>query len=550
MTFVVVFTVIAYLIEVVNGPGTQEFNEYVELALGSLLVGQTIWLILLLIAQSDSGVLTFELPVHLTRLPINARKLAGARMAFVLGSNVVLTSAGFVLYLVFFEMRLEEAMAYWNSTLGLAMVYAFLQSIAWWLGPTPIAPALGTIMCGWIVLVVHAAHFRYEPIWEMLFAKFNSLPPEYAAMTAIAIIIVSFGVGTCGIAQHRKERFAGLRDLLFSLRADRSMDAALSSSFSSPEDAIRWLEYRRNWKVFPWLMGLMFFSFLFPMYFITADIFRNDNPPGTINHALIGASVLAAYGAFSFSMTGMIGIVLYRLWRCIYNRDDAFLFFQPATTGELVNARWKANMRYVLSASLPLGILFVVATFFNDYTINGVTASTWGHFAAQQSAMLTILMYVSVGVLVCLAIWTALTPEIVAALILVSGLAAIPISGIGALADLGKKTSQYETWINVGNIIAYVSLIVMAVGVVWIGRHIFTYVRKNDLLQKKPVMIVGCLFPIAGVGVFFMANLDRIMYQDPLEYWGPLLLVAICFFAVFGPIVTTPALTHWNRHRK
>jgi hypothetical protein len=549
--FVVLSTLFAFMIELNEGTRAMGFRGSVDIALGCLIAGQTIWLILVLIAQSGTGDLTFSLPVYLTRLPVNAWKLAVARMAFALGCNLLLASAGIVLYYILFETRTVEEAAYFEITMGFAITYTILQAAAWWIGPANIPATLGTIISGWVVLVVHAARFKYEPIWEVLFAKFDSLPAGYAAITALVIIIGSFVVGAGGIAQHRKGRFAGLRERLFSRRAGRSTTATLSSTFSSPESAIQWLEYRRNWRFFPWFMAMLFFAIAVFNYNVLNAIYTTVSPPEGIDNTLAGLAGLSAYFTFNLAIAGMIGIFLFRLWRRVYGQDDSFVFYRPMTTPELVMARWKANMRYALLGCIPLAGILIVATFLNVHTIGGVTTSTFGHLTVQNHAILIFFIYLSVFIVGCLMVWAVLTPEMFAAMIVVSSLVAISVSSIDAMAALAPETKeQYPLWIGLGNILAYGSPVVIAIFLIRFGMRLFSYVKKNGLVLRKPLFIICGLLPIATIGIFFTANLDMITYKKPLQYWEPLFLLPVFLIAVFAPVFTTPAVTHWVRHRK
>ena len=267
MGSVVVFNLVFYLSTPAYELGTRE-EMIVGIALGVLIIAQTFWVVHLLLFQDGDGRLTLEMPEYLLQLPISSWKLAAARMTFGISTCLILSIFEMpVYYYALHDARFEELLPIFGPLIGTFMAYALLQPIIWWLGPGGFictASFLVGVPLLWNIGVV-STDFILGPDETLLILTETS---AYPWLYIIPLFVGSaYLIGVAGIAVHRKGQFSDLRMPTLSRKSAVSLESVRNETFSSPEEALRWLEFRQHWKLFPWLSGVLFFGWFFLKFF-------------------------------------------------------------------------------------------------------------------------------------------------------------------------------------------------------------------------------------------------------------------------------------------
>ena len=211
---------------------------------------------------------------------------------------------------------------------------------------------------------------------------------------------------------------------------------------------------------------------------------------------------------------------------------------------ELTTARWKASARALVLGVLPFLGIMAFTSFFNYVEVEGVAMTTFERLTMAQPAFVVVLSFVAAAVLTCVVGWSFTSPESLTALIIGVGALAIPIASIYELQQFSLESpDRYPALISAGNVLAYIALVVMVIGLLWLLVRIVLYLKKHALLSTKPLLILTLLSPI---GIYLVSNIG---YEWSTDAWRlpqfPILLTAILL-----PILATPACTQWFRHRK
>ncbi|HIB54231.1 MAG TPA: hypothetical protein EYO39_05355 [Nitrospirales bacterium] len=277
MGFVVVFSLVGYLQVPPSDASTGALSDPIGFALGVIFIAQLFWVVLLLVSQDGDGRLTLEMPEYLLQLPISSWKLAAARMTFGISTCIVLSAFDTILYYALFDARFEEALPFIDGILSTVLGYVLLQPVIWWLGPGGFictASFIVGVPALWSTAVLTSGFMRnvQNHIDHSLLAI-----TSYDWLYIIPLMVGSFYlIGVAGIALHRKGRFSDLRMPTLSRKSAVSLESVPNETFSSPEEALRWLEYRQHWKLFPWL-SVFLLPGMFFHFFGTDTMVGNDS---------------------------------------------------------------------------------------------------------------------------------------------------------------------------------------------------------------------------------------------------------------------------------
>jgi hypothetical protein len=86
-------------------------------------------------------------------------------------------------------------------------------------------------------------------------------------------------------------------------------------------------------------------------------------------------------------------------------------------------------------------------------------------------------------------------------------------------------------------------------GFIWITVRAVGYLRRNNLFDAKPLLMLALISPCMAVGYVAMLNLGQFSFQNLLNH-DMLLILSMFVPLIFLPILTTPGAMHWCRHRK
>jgi hypothetical protein len=214
-------------------------------------------------------------------------------------------------------------------------------------------------------------------------------------------------------------------------------------------------------------------------------------------------------------------------------------------------ARWKTNATGVASGILPLVGVYVLCLFFFVPDVVGNDKTQFGMLADHYSTIVALFLYLSLVVLFYAWCWAATSPESVMGIMVVmtsfSGL-------IGATNVLLNPTpameERYGFLITLGLVGAYAAIIALVIGIVWFGFRFLGYLRRNNLVNLQPMVMLLLIAPIAVIGYLFVfVNAERISFQWLLSDEG-LLVTGFLVPGIVFPILSTPGAMHWYRHRR
>jgi len=549
IALVTILILLVYLYPLGGTQNKEEIAGQISTALIIIFTAQTIWVVLLLVRSGDKDELSLTTAEFLNHLPISAWKLGGARMCFGLSTSFGLSLFNTALCYALFDAQFEQALPLADALISTILGYALLQAFIWWLGPAGFIWTAGIFVA--IPSLWNIGIITNETLRGFQDAFNASLPDgtTFAWLYTPFFIGFLYLIGVAGIAQNRKGRFSGLGEVSFFRRSTEALESVRSETFGSPEDALRWFEYRRTWKMFPWLLV---FSFVVDFFLIYLTLIYSNEGLSTEFHGfhVIGIVQTAAVFSIVSAIFMTISLLSFRAWRQATNHPGSFLFYRPTTTMELSVARWKASVRALVLNLLPVFVIIIFLSFFVVQAIGSFDKSQFGHLTTHQPAVLILLIFAFLFMYAILMAWVTASAETFMGLIGMAALVAIPISSIDGLRSLPiENQEKYESLIATGYVLAYGFMIVGTMAILWYFRRAMKYLNENHLISKKPLLFLTALSPVIAIGLVALANFEQIATQKPLNY-SDLKTFPVLLIAILAPILITPGTIHWNRHRK
>jgi len=505
-----------------------------------------VWFSLLLIVSAEDRELKLTFPRYLSRLPVSAWKLAAARMSYGMVSSFVLALGGTALICALFGAGGGRDLPFYTLLLACPVAYAVLQAVVLWVGPAGFATTLAVILGVPSLLGFVFTFFRLD----------NYLPieihdKEYVITVILLsvpfIIAISIFAGAGAIAQHRKGRFLGAEIIPSFLRRNASTTADLSETFASKAEALRWFHYQRQAGLLPKILLVSFTGILlFSLVGFYLDEWRLKDPPPPLNAvqvyfawSLMGAVI----GALALGITLVASIFLLRGWGPLFKKDGVFLFIRPATTMELITARWESSAKAVMLGGLPLFAIFVAALILDVHTLpNGVDErSSFGHLASQHPVYLIIPMVAAAIVYLCVTLWASLWIENAVGMSIIAACVIIPMESYAAWVE--TEPDNFEAYgFRLAGVAVFAALSLC-----------FIADWRRRLLSVKHLLIVVGVAPIVGVGYLAIAHLQEVVMGIPVDELNLAVILTVLpwiMMVVVAPIITGPAIMQWARHRK
>ena len=477
-------------------------------------------IIALLYCHSDERDLKMNMPAFLLRLPVRTIDLVVWRMSYGLLCVGVIGIWSSGVHELFFGAAVEAEFAFWTPFLIGTTTLAVLQALAWSVGVKGI---IAFLLVNPVALLL-AVWLGFETLPD----SFD--PSRYTAGRVLSTLAVSFLVAYVGV-RIRRSGGLGINAIPAGLSSMFARDRGIDRPpFASPEEAMRWFEWRRQARMLPVLVlgGSLFLWSVALALLDRANVGQSS-----------GSTMLAASGglvATTFSNALVITAALFGAYCLFQNQrlqtgpQKTFLFVRPVSTKTLATARVVVALRSAVVSMVPLVLACAVAV---------MLAARSEDPAVVQNYMVHRLL----------------------------GGHAVTLGGIdiAVLLLLGMLAAVWcLQW--VGNVVAFLALFWIGSACLWVLSG-FDYTRLEPFWT--PMLGIGTLMLFAGCGyLFYLAHQRDLVERSRLLIALaalPLLLVGLSTlmswegyvnsgmlaFAVLplAPLATVPLFMHYARHR-
>jgi hypothetical protein len=471
-----------------------------------------------MIASGDNDELKLTMPRYLTRLPVSTWNIICARMSYGIASSLILALTFTTLFYALFDSTMERELPFTTFLVIWPVTYVLVQAVVWCVGPAGVVATLALV--GFEILVLRLA-FGFDG-----FNVENYSPQEVAI-----VILVSAITSIVFLDQYRKGRFTEASWAQSFARSAQGEGTDLSETFASKKKALRWFQYREVANLFPKLVVLI--SILSCLLHLAFN--RQEIPPGYI-------VALTIYWG-SVSATVLVGIVaLFRGWSRLMKKDGAFLLTRPATTMDLIAARWEANAKAVVMTIIPvmLAAAIVFLTPQTLYTDDPAyeNVNYFAYMSEQLSGGLVILMVVAAVISLCIAMWALLWIENIMGLCGIGAVVAIVFASLGHLAGFEPDDLEAPGFVTATILITATTMLLAAVA------------KRKNLLNTKYLILLLALIPVIGVGVLMSTQGNALVGQYPIDKNSFLIALPLVMSVVVAPIITGPLLMDWVRHKR
>ena len=494
----------------------------------SLVMAVGLGIIALLYCHSDERDLKMTMPAYLLRLPVRTIELVGWRMSYgVVCVGVIGIGSSVVRYL-FFGAAVEAEFAFWTPVLIGTTTFAMLQALAWSVGAKGLVAFL---LVNPVVLLL--------AVWLGFEAPPDSFDPSrLTAGRVVFTLAVSFLVAYAGVRIRRGGGF-GISAIPAGLSSMFARDTGVDRPpFASPEEAMRWFEWRRQAQVLPVLV-LGGSLFLGSGALMLLDRMNAGEPTGrTLLAGVSGGLVAAEFLNALWITAGLFGAYcFFQNQRLQTGLQKTFLFIRPVSTKTLATARIVVALRSAVVSLVPLVLACAVAVMFaaRSEDTSGLPAVVERNMGLGGIGIAVLLLS---GMLA--AVWCLQWFGNVAALVTLLGVGSAVlwvVSGFDAL----RMESYLAPMLGLGTLLLFAGC-----------AYLFYMAHRRDLVAGgKLLMALGAL-PVLAVGFSALMGWETFVNGGRL-FWapmdsGPLGLLAFAVLPV-APLATVPLFMHWARHR-
>ncbi|MEK7795119.1 MAG: hypothetical protein AAB353_11340 [Candidatus Hydrogenedentota bacterium] len=500
------------------------YNSIARTASAGILFGSGFYILYFLFAFGDESDLQLSMPAYLLRLPIGSLTLVLCRMAYGLASVAIIGFAGTLTFYALFGPEMEAHLPFGEVVLGFLIVFAFVQSAAWCVGPGGVGLTVFTLVS--VSVLLQWRFFDFE------FSSFDreTYPPYFPAL------LVAFGVAFswAGVALHRHGRLAFLEEVGSYLPSIRRGGRNRELIFESPEQALRWYENRRQARLLPAMV--LFITLAVVAVAIGSDyenITSGDfgSHPDSVFRAMYSqAAFMGAYAALGLATLITSGIFLAQNYRALMRPISIFLFNLPVPTDRLASARFLPLLRATALAVAPLVLAVVIYVLLVSLTGERFTLSwLFDRYSVLEGlgigALLLIAAYASV--------WSVIWFGNAFAVLIVYGVSIIILTaGNDFTPDRGEFALQLT------------AVVVLSASTV-----LFVRARQLGFLNPRRLLMALAAMPIAGAGFLTLMNFDNLANGNAFDFHYLTYAVPALIALPVLPIVTTPLAMHWARHR-
>lgn len=493
----------------------------------TIFLVHAIGIMALLYCHSDERDMKVTMPAYLLRLPVRTIDLVIWRMGYGLFCVAVIGIGSSGVHYLFFGAEMEAAFAFWTPFLIGISTFAMLQALAWSIGARGIVMLVLTTP---IVLLLA----RWLVGFELNPEPFD--PTRHTAGAILSTLAVSFLVAYVGVRTRRREGF-DISRILGALPAIIARDRAVAlPPFTSPEEAMRWFEWRRQSRMLPLLVCGA--SIFFVIIVLTSLDINPSTPRST---------VLAAYGeivaGICFFMLGLT-TATFGAYCCFQNQrlqigpQKTFLFIRPVSTKAIANARLVVALRSVVISMVPLILVCAVAVLLAARSGTSTDPSVLPAFVDKHMGLsgagIALLLFFGMFAITWCVQWFGN---------LLAPLAVLGIVSLFQLAVVGNDYHRVEEDYLFG-----------ITGLVLFAASAFAgyMAHQRDLVEKKSLYVALAAWPLLAVGFSMLLHWGQYVNNGSSPY--ELLLhntSNVLAFAVLpiAPLVTVPLFMHYARHR-
>lgn len=493
-----------------------------ELAVFSIFWAYLVGILGLLYCHSDARDIELNIPSYLLRLPVRTFDLVLFRMGYGLLCVALIGIWGSGVQYLLFGEKMEVIFTFWTPMLIGVTAFALLQALAWCIGGS----GFGVIVTALIInLLVDWLVFDFD----------SELGDMTGTMTgdAVSLVAISFLAAYVGVRTRRREGFDVSRALgpLFSIFArDRGVDRA---PFASPEEAMRWFEWRRQGRMLPTIVlcGSIVFSIIALAQLPAA--LSGQYPWNTAMTIYSVAIAMAFYTALGATALFFGSYTFFQNQRIQLGAQKTFLFIRPVSTKDLASARIAATLRSVLITVPPFVIVCAITVFFaaRSDDLNGFPGFVQERIGLEGAAIAVLLLLGFTAAIWC-AQWFG---NILASLAILAG----PAILFSILFEAGIVSEA------TGNI--YTARIFSAIAIPGCV-YLFYLAHRRGHLKTKHALIAVATLPFLLTGWFTFMNWDNILNAEPYEFTR---IAHILPFAILPilPFATVPLIMQYARHR-
>lgn len=268
--------------------------------------------------------------------------------------------------------------------------------------------------------------------------------------------------------------------------------------FASPEEALRWFEWRRQARMLP-VLALGGSLFLWSGVLSLLNRMNTGQDPGSTMLAGSSGLVAAAFvNALGITAALFGAYCFFQNQRLQTGPQKTFFFIRPVSTQTLATARLVVALRSTVVSMVPLVLACAVA----------VT------FAARSEFPTGLATVVERG----------------------TGLGGV---GIAVLLFCGLLEPFWTLICGIGTLILFGGC-----------AYLFYMARQRDLVEKRNLLIAVAALPLLVVGFATLISWDCYMNGGALRFWPPvnggMLALAVLPLA---SLATVPLFMHHARHR-
>lgn len=491
------------------------------------LIGFTVFLahaigfLALLYCHCDERDMKVTMPTYLLRLPVRTIDLVIWRMGYGLFCVAVIGIGSSAVHYLLFGAEMESAFAFWTPCLIGVTTFAMFQALAWSVGAKGIVMLIFAIpivlkLSDWLGFT-----FDHEP--------FD--PSRYTTEIVLSLLAVSFLVAYVSVRTRRKEGF-DISRLLSALPSKFTSDRGVDRPpFTSPEEAMRWFEWRRQGRMLPVLVlgGSIFLGI---SALASLEISSAQYPRSTML-AFYGELVaVMCYAALGLAATTLGAYCFFQNQRLQLGSLKTFLFIRPVSTKAIANARLDVVFRSVVVSMVPLVLACAVAVLLSARSTEptGLTAIVDMGVGGVGVALLMFF-----GMLA--AVWCVQWFGNLLAL-----LSALGIGSLFLLAFIDFDSGRVEA------LLFWITAIVL-----FTASALLIYMaRQRDLLENKSLYFALAAWPLLVLGFSMLLHWDHYINNGGSLY-GLLLhnTSTVLTFAVLplAPLATVPLVMQYARHR-
>ncbi|MDZ4858361.1 MAG: hypothetical protein SGI88_05210 [Candidatus Hydrogenedentes bacterium] len=295
------------------------------------------------------------------------------------------------------------------------------------------------------------------------------------------------------------------------------------TEFRSPEEAQRWLEWRRGAYLFPWVALALGILLTFSFGVVPGEAGNRF----TLSFYLLAVApaVVASLVGYSVTRTG--------------SEYQWFVGARPLTTALIARARLRAGLKAMVWAYILLGVVFVIIfkiKFPHDAILASlvqdlrVITSTSGPFAEG------VLLLAFLGASTVLGVWALFW------LARVSGffvwLAGFMVAAwrfyTGGLYVMDPQTGNFTTPMEV-----FVNTMAVLMGIAGFAAIFIAAYRGYIGPIKLGVAI------LSWIGLVLLA----LNFESAIDFGGPVFILAALLMLPAAPLATVPLALEWQRHR-